>query len=270
MHQRDKHLLRSLPPIGNVVLHDRDAAREVVLVAQSLKNPLRRVLLLLRSTCVVGRILSMTTMNGPSFGFAGGLETLDASKGDAVVGTESGNTVVATYEGGGALEAATQSFARPITLTVGPFQHRPVAPAREVLWAFAIPTLLDGDIVLVDLGRRSPTPPGIFVLYDGMGLVAKRVEHITNSDPPRVRIISDNPLYKPYEGSGEEVNIIWPDPLVGSRNVNATAATSKKYKARLWARRSRRGKLFRCGSARWDRRGDLRDIQPQTIFCYLC
>ena len=40
------------------------------------------------------------------------------------------------------------------------------------------------------------------------GLVAKRLEHIPNSDPPRVRIISDNPLYKPYEGSGEEVNVI--------------------------------------------------------------
>ena len=37
---------------------------------------------------------------------------------------------------------------------------------------------------------------------------AKRLEHIPNSDPPRVRIISDNPFYKPYEGSGEEVNII--------------------------------------------------------------
>jgi phage repressor protein C with HTH and peptisase S24 domain len=71
-----------------------------------------------------------------------------------------------------------------------------------------IPTLHDGDIVLVDLGRRAPTPPGIFVLHDGMGLVAKRLEHIPNSDPPRVRIISDNPLYKPYEGSGDEVNII--------------------------------------------------------------
>ena len=48
-----------------------------------------------------------------------------------------------------------------------------------------MPTLLDGDIVLVDLGRRTPTPPGVFVLYDGMGLVAKRLEHIPNSDPPR-------------------------------------------------------------------------------------
>jgi phage repressor protein C with HTH and peptisase S24 domain len=71
-----------------------------------------------------------------------------------------------------------------------------------------MPTLHDGDIVLVDLGRRAPTPPGIFVLHDGMRLVAKRLEHIPNNDPPRVRIISDNPLYKPYEGGGEEVNII--------------------------------------------------------------
>jgi phage repressor protein C with HTH and peptisase S24 domain len=41
-----------------------------------------------------------------------------------------------------------------------------------------MPTLHDGDIVLVDLARRAPIPPGIFVLHDGMGLVAKRLEHI--------------------------------------------------------------------------------------------
>ena len=40
-----------------------------------------------------------------------------------------------------------------------------------------MPTVLDGDIVLADLGRSAPTPPGVFVLYDGMGLVAKRLEH---------------------------------------------------------------------------------------------
>ena len=57
MHQRHEHLLRSLPPTGHVVLHDRDAARETVLVVQPLKNPLRSVLLLLRSACVVGQNL---------------------------------------------------------------------------------------------------------------------------------------------------------------------------------------------------------------------
>jgi phage repressor protein C with HTH and peptisase S24 domain len=62
-----------------------------------------------------------------------------------------------------------------------------------------MPTLHDGDIVLVDLGRRSPTPPGIFVLHDGMGLVAKRLEHVAKQRSYEVRagehhrIISDNP-----------------------------------------------------------------------------
>jgi len=70
------------------------------------------------------------------------------------------------------------------------------------------PTLLDGDIVLVDTGRRIPSPPGVFVLHDGMGLVAKRLEHIPNSDPARVRIISDNGYYSPYEGLADEINVI--------------------------------------------------------------
>ncbi len=71
-----------------------------------------------------------------------------------------------------------------------------------------MPTLQDGDIVLVDTGRKIPTPPGIFVLNDGMGLVAKRLEHIPNSDPARVNIVSDNNRYAPYERLVDEMNII--------------------------------------------------------------
>ena len=70
------------------------------------------------------------------------------------------------------------------------------------------PTLQGGDVVLVDMNQRRPVPPGIFVLYDGMGLVAKRLEYIPMSDPPRLRIISDNQQYSPYECTAEEVNII--------------------------------------------------------------
>ena len=70
------------------------------------------------------------------------------------------------------------------------------------------PTLLDGDTVLVDMNQKSPLPPGIFVLHDGMGLVVKRLEHIPNSDPPAVRVISDNSLYSAYERTADEVNII--------------------------------------------------------------
>ncbi|TWG99190.1 phage repressor protein C with HTH and peptisase S24 domain [Ochrobactrum sp. J50] len=71
-----------------------------------------------------------------------------------------------------------------------------------------MPTLHDGDVVLVDLARCMPTPPGIFVLFDGMGLVAKRLEHIPNSEPPQVRIISDNTFYSPYERTADEIRII--------------------------------------------------------------
>ena len=71
-----------------------------------------------------------------------------------------------------------------------------------------MPTLNEGDVILVDMNQRNPIPPGVFVLHDGLGLVAKRLEHVPMSDPPRVRIISDNPHYTPYECTADEVNIV--------------------------------------------------------------
>ncbi|WP_223162582.1 S24 family peptidase [Ruegeria intermedia] len=61
---------------------------------------------------------------------------------------------------------------------------------------------------MTDMARRTPNPPGIFVLDDGMGLVAKRLEHIPNSDPPAVRVISDNPVYSPYERTADEIHTV--------------------------------------------------------------
>ncbi|SDY29270.1 S24 family peptidase [Lentibacter algarum] len=71
-----------------------------------------------------------------------------------------------------------------------------------------VPTLNDGDTILVDMSRKSPYPPGLFVLHDGMGLMAKRIEHIPSSEPPRIRVTSDNPNYSPYECLLDEVNIV--------------------------------------------------------------
>ncbi len=70
------------------------------------------------------------------------------------------------------------------------------------------PTLHDNDIILIDTRRIIPSPPGIFVLFDGFGLVAKRLEYVTNSEPPAVRIISDNPQYGTYERPVAETRII--------------------------------------------------------------
>ena len=70
------------------------------------------------------------------------------------------------------------------------------------------PVLSSGDRILLDTSQRVPTPPGIFVIWDGMGLVAKRAEHVPNSDPPRIVIRSENPQYSTYERDAEEINIV--------------------------------------------------------------
>nr|WP_314075043.1 helix-turn-helix domain-containing protein [uncultured Roseococcus sp.] len=68
-------------------------------------------------------------------------------------------------------------------------------------------TLEAGDKVVVDLNRTLPSPPGLFVVYDGMALVAKRLEYLEDFDPPRIRIISDNPKYRSYDRTVDEVKI---------------------------------------------------------------
>jgi phage repressor protein C with HTH and peptisase S24 domain len=70
------------------------------------------------------------------------------------------------------------------------------------------PLLSSGDRVLIDTSQRVPVPPGIFAIWDGMGLVAKRIEHEPNSDPAMVVIKSVNPEYQTYERMAEEVHII--------------------------------------------------------------
>lgn len=70
------------------------------------------------------------------------------------------------------------------------------------------PTLQTGDRVMINLRARIPSPPGIFALWDGLGVVCKRVEHIQGSDPPRLRIISDNDHHATYERTIEEAHII--------------------------------------------------------------
>lgn len=70
------------------------------------------------------------------------------------------------------------------------------------------PLLGSGDRIMVDTSQRVPVPPGIFVIWDGLGLVAKRVEHEPNSEPPKVIIKSVNSDYETYERHAEEVHVV--------------------------------------------------------------
>jgi Peptidase S24-like len=69
------------------------------------------------------------------------------------------------------------------------------------------PTLQPGQRVLVDTGDRKPSPPGVFVVWDGLGLVIKRVQMLPHSEPARVKITSDNAKYDAYERTLEEAYI---------------------------------------------------------------
>ena len=70
-----------------------------------------------------------------------------------------------------------------------------------------LPTLYPGQKVMVNTRDNRPTPPGLFYVWDGMGLVIKRVELVPGSNPPTVRIKSDNPKYDTYERTIDEAHI---------------------------------------------------------------
>lgn len=67
------------------------------------------------------------------------------------------------------------------------------------------PTLTEGDVVLIDLTKRNPTPAGVFVLFDGVGLVTKRLEVIASG---KASVMSDNKQYSSYEAEFVDLNII--------------------------------------------------------------
>ena len=69
------------------------------------------------------------------------------------------------------------------------------------------PAFRPGQRVMVDTSDQMPSPPGVFVAWDGLATVIKRVEFVPHSDPPRVRFTSDNPRYQPYERTLEEAHI---------------------------------------------------------------
>jgi len=65
-----------------------------------------------------------------------------------------------------------------------------------------------GERVLVDRSHVMPSPPGVYVVWDGIGLVLKRVEVVFGSaDPVEIRISSINPAYSTYERALDEVHI---------------------------------------------------------------
>ncbi len=69
-------------------------------------------------------------------------------------------------------------------------------------------SIYPGDRVICIVTDRRPSPPGPFLVWDGIGLVVKLVEIVPRSDPPRIRLSSRNPNYSPYEATDGEAYIL--------------------------------------------------------------
>ena len=70
------------------------------------------------------------------------------------------------------------------------------------------PLLSSGDHFMIDVSRTALSPPAIFLIWDGVALVTKRIEHVPHSDPTRVVLKSVNPEYESHECAATEVGVV--------------------------------------------------------------
>lgn len=82
------------------------------------------------------------------------------------------------------------------------------AVIMEVRGDSMTPTLISGDRVIVDSGDRRPSPPGLFALWDGIGVVIKRLDPLHGTEPLQINVISDNQAHSAYAITAEEIHIL--------------------------------------------------------------
>ncbi|NNE58052.1 MAG: S24 family peptidase [Hellea sp.] len=70
------------------------------------------------------------------------------------------------------------------------------------------PTLESGDRIMINQNDKNSASGGIFAIHDSDALVVKRVERIPASEPPLLKLISDNPNHGTYEVPAVETNIL--------------------------------------------------------------
>lgn len=126
---------------------------------------------------------------------------------------------ISAAAGGGALEERSETDGGPLWhFPTGWMQSefRAKAPDLRIITIDGDSMLSDppsrrdlepGDKVVVNLRDVRPTPPGIFIVWDGLGLIAKRIEFIAHSEPATVRIMSNNSEYSTYERTLDEAHI---------------------------------------------------------------
>lgn len=73
--------------------------------------------------------------------------------------------------------------------------------APEQIRVFAVqesamtPDFMPGEHVLVDLSNTTPSPPGVFLLSDGLGHIIRQCAYVPHSSPPAIRLVATNEKY---------------------------------------------------------------------------
>ena len=63
-------------------------------------------------------------------------------------------------------------------------------------------------IAAISCSQTHPSSSGIFILDNGVGLVAKRIEIIPSTTPQMFRISAENLTFSSYQGRIDEAHII--------------------------------------------------------------
>ena len=69
-----------------------------------------------------------------------------------------------------------------------------------------MPRLAPNERVVVDTSQTVPFAEGIYLTWNGLGVVIKRLQ-VLPGNPAKVRISSDNPAYEPYIVTADEVRV---------------------------------------------------------------
>ena len=81
----------------------------------------------------------------------------------------------------------------------------PVSTRPQVVFSFISNTLATAAI---NCSQTHPSPSGIFILDNGVDLVAKHIEIISSTTPQMFRISLENSAFSSYQGWIGEVHII--------------------------------------------------------------
>lgn len=117
------------------------------------------------------------------------------------------------HPGAGGPAAFDDELLEPILMPGALIRHE-LKGKPDDFWYFEVegqsmqPVLESGDHILVDKRKTDPSNPGLFVVWDGNGLVSKWVEYAREHEPPRLRLMSENKRFTTYEVLVEESQII--------------------------------------------------------------